>query len=264
MTILNITFCTLLLTIFSCGNKLQTNKRALIINSENTDLNEIILVPADLNIISCLTINQETEYFDTEVQLTEQLALELIDKPDFDSKKNSAVDFLLVDTVVNKKINGVIELKCQNKTGKYIDNPVDRDDVQIFQYIGQIESLNQYLVRCTYWEGLDYRFIDKTSGEESAVFNEYPYISPDKKNIICIYTNPYERTADLELYSVSDNKITKIIDVSFKNWMPTVNPGEMFWSSDGYLYLTVNHSNSFWTADGYLNDKCQYIRIKIL
>jgi hypothetical protein len=54
------------------------------------------------------------------------------------------------------------------------------------------------------------------------------------------------------------------MSASFKNWMPTVEHGEMFWSIDGYLYLTVNHVNSFWKEDGNLNDECQYLRIKIL
>ena len=160
--------------------------------------------------------------------------------------------------------NGIIELKCQNKTFKFIDKPDAEEERQEFYYAGQIEFLNQYIIGGSYWESLDYRFIDKTSGEETAIFAEFPYISPDKKNIICIYTNPYETTADLELYSISNNKTKHIMSVSFKNWMPTVETGEMYWGIDGYLYLTVNHVNSFWTADGHLNEKCQYIRIKIL
>jgi hypothetical protein len=211
-----------------------------------------------------LTINQKTEYFETDKKLTKYLTLELIDKSLFDNQKNSAVCFLLTDTIVKKKRNGILELKCKNKTVKYVDKPDAEVDVQVFNYVGQIEFLNKYLISGAYWESGDYKFIDKTSGEETNTFVDYPYISPDKKSIICINTNHFNFTAYLEFYTISGNEIKQIMSASFKNWMPTLSNGKMFWSSDGYLYLTVNHVNSFWKTDGNLNDKCQHIRIKIL
>ncbi len=248
------------------GSKIESIgwEKVYVLKNKTGSINEITLVPSDLNIISYLTVNQKTEHFETGKDLTDFLTLELIDKSVFDNKKNSSVDFLLADTIVNKKKNGIIELKCQNKTVKYIDKPDAEEARQVFQYVGQIEFLNKYVIGGSYWESGDFKFIDKTNGEETNSFVDYPYISPDKKNIICVYANPYETTTDLEFYSVSDNKIKQIMSASFKNWMPTVESGEMFWSSDGYLYLTVNHVNSFWKVDGNLNDKCQYIRIKIL
>lgn len=248
------------------GSKIQSTgwEKIYVLKNKTGIINEISLLPSDLNIISSLTRNQKTEYFENGKQLKEFLSLELIDKTVFDKNKSTAVNFIIADSSVIKKKNGIIELKCQNKTVKFIDKPDAEEERQEFYYAGQIEFLNQYIIGGSYWESLDYRFIDKTSGEETAIFAEFPYISPDKKNIICIYTNPYETTADLELYSISNNKTKHIMSASFKNWMPTVETGEMYWSIDGYLYLTVNHVNSFWTASGHLNEKCQYIRIKIL
>jgi len=248
------------------GSKIQSTgwEKIYVLKNKTGIINEISLLPSDLNIISSLTRNQKTEYFENGKQLKEFLSLELIDKTVFDKNKSTAVNFIIADSSVIKKKNGIIELKCQNKTVKFIDKPDAEEERQEFYYAGQIEFLNQYIIGGSYWESLDYRFIDKTSGEETDIFGEFPFISPDKKNIICIYTNPYETTADLELYSISNNKTKHIMSASFKNWMPTVESGEMYWSIDGYLYLTVNHVNSFWTADGHLNEKCQYIRIKIL
>jgi hypothetical protein len=247
-----------------CKIESTTWEKVYVVKNKTGSIEEIKLIPSDLNIISSLTINQKTEYFETDKKLTKYLTLELIDKSLFDNQKNSAVCFLLTDTIVKKKRNGILELKCKNKTVKYVDKPDAEVDVQVFNYVGQIEFLNKYPISGAYWESGDYKFIDKTSGEETNTFVDYPYISPDKKSIICINTNHFNFTADLEFYTISGNEIKQIMSASFKNWMPTLSNGKMFWSSDGYLYLTVNHVNSFWKTDGNLNDKCQHIRIKIL
>lgn len=248
------------------GSKIESTgwEKVYILKNQTGSINEITLVSSDLNIISSLTTNQKTENFETDKELKDYLKIELIDKQLFESKRSSSVNFLLADTTEIKKKTGIIELKCQAKVKKYIDKPDAEESMQVYNYVGQFEFLNKYLIGGSYYEGLDYKFVDKSSGEETQTFVEYPNISADKKHIICIYTNPYETTADLELYSIDDKQIKHTMSASFKNWMPTVEPGEIFWSTDNFLYLTVNHVNSFWRQDGNLNDKCQYIRIKIL
>lgn len=227
-------------------------------------LSEIVLVPSDLNMISLLTVNEATEFFEEGQALNEYLKIELIDKSLFDSKKNSAVDFLLAGDLGHGKKNGIIELKCQNGVVKYVDKLNAEDDEQVFRYIGQFEFLNKYLIGGTYWESYDYKLVDKVSGEETATLGAYPQISPDKQNIIAISANPYELTADLELYTISNQQIKHKMSASFNKWMPTVEPGEIFWAADQYLYVAVNHVNAFWKEDGSLNEKCQYIRIRLL
>ena len=273
-TPLKITFCSLLLTLFSCNNnnqKSEVTPQSLVrdtiatqpkISENKTD--DDLLVSSDLNIISSLNVNQKTEFFENGKQLTEYITLELIDKALFDSKKNTAINFLLADTIAVKKKNGITELKCKNKTVKYIDKPEDNDGMQIFTYVGQMDFINKYLIAGSYYEGGDYMFVDKTSGEKTNTFVDYPYISPDKKNIICINSNGYETTADLELYEISEDKVNQKMSASFKKWMPLLENNEMFWNRDGYLYLTVHNVKSFWNEKGLYNNKYQYIRIKIL
>lgn len=248
------------------GSKIESTgwEKVYVLKSKTGLLDEISLSPSDLNQLSLLTINQKTENSNKEQLLSKYLKIELVDKSVFESKRNTAVNFLLADTLENIKKNGIIELQCQNRIVKYVDKPEDNDDTQKFDYVGQFEILNKYLISGSYWESSDYKLIDKTSGKETNVLGDYPYISSDKKYLICINANPYETTADLELYSISDQKIKPIILTSFKNWMPILKKGEMFWSTDDYLYVAVNHVNAFWTNNGALNEKCQFIRIKIL
>lgn len=248
------------------GSKIESTgwEKVYVLKKNTGSIDKITLVPADLNIISSLTVDQKLENFETARELKDFVKIELIDESLFTLKRSSALNFLTADTAETKKEKGIIKLKCQKGAKKYVDKPDAEESSQVFQYVGQIEFLNKYLIGGSYYEGLDYRLIDKTSGEETQTFGEYPNISADKTHIICIYSNPYNLTADLELYSIEDKRIKHRMSASFKNWMPTVDPGEMFWSADGYLYLTANHVNSFWKESGHLNDKCQHIRIKVL
>jgi len=227
-------------------------------------IGELSLLPSDLTAITYLTINGKNQEITKDEQLKDYIKIELIDKSLFESKKETSVNYLVKDTTAITKKNGIIELKSLNKTKIFKDHPTDEDSREIFNYIGQVPALNQYLVQGNYYEGYDYQFIDKTTGADTQTFSDLPYISPDKKHIIAIYGNPYESTADLELYYVNGNKIKNIIIASFKNWMPSFEPSEMFWSNDNHLYLTVNHAKATWQENGKPSSPSQYIRIRIL
>ncbi|PVH25033.1 SH3 domain-containing protein [Sphingobacterium corticibacter] len=249
------------------GTNVETTQweKVYVLKKQTGSLEEIGLVSADLNIITLLSVGEKSESFEKGKPLIEYLKLEMIDNKLYESKRKNAVNYLLKDTTITKKKNGIIELKAQNKTAIYIDKPDAEEDIQLFKYVGEVDFLNQYLITGSYWESTDFRFIDKTSGDESIIFGDFPFISEDKKHIICIYANPYEMTADLELYSISSNKkINSIMQASFKNWMPNNESNRIFWATDGYLYLAVNHVNSYWNTNGSLNDHFQYIRIKII
>jgi hypothetical protein len=224
-------------------------------------IDQIQLIQSDLNIINSMTIKGKTENFDEGKQLNQFLKLELIDKKTFDKNRETAVNFLLADTVETKKVNGVISLKCENKIKKIVDKsqPEIDEDVQTFTYHGQIEFLNKYLIEGSYWESGDFKLIDKKTGIETNAFAEFPHISPDKSHIICIATNPYDFSADLEFYSNKNTKIEHLMSASFKNWIPN----EIFWSIDGCLYLSVNHAKAIFSAESLKLKEFQYLKINL-
>jgi len=248
-------FCILVFVLFLSN--------CLVAQNDSIKATKKILVHSDLNIIANLTENDSTTYYNEDVPLTKHLSLELIDQKLYKAKKKKAVSFLTADTLAHRKTKGIITLPCQKKTVKFIDKPEAEEDIQLYFYIGQIKILNSYLVFGTYWEEYDYKLIDKITGEVKLSFIDYPFISGDKKNIICIYANPYEATADLEFYTIDKNKIKRIMSTSFKNWMIAGEKNDTFWSNDGYLYLAVLHNKAYWSQDGDLNKNFQYLRIKI-
>lgn len=228
-------------------------EKVYVPKSATGKLNDIKLLERDLNIITSFTINQKTVQYDEGKVLSDYLEIELIDKAIFDAKKATAVNYLLADTSVIYKKNGVIELPTATAVKKYIDKPDAEEERQEYTYLGQIGLLNRYIIQGSYWESWDYKFINKTTGKEEVCFVDYPFISPDKKHIICISANPYNTTADLELYTIQNSKVRMIMGASFKTWMPVNGADTMFWSSDGYLYVAALPVSTYWNANGDFN-----------
>ncbi|WP_201540694.1 hypothetical protein [Psychrobacter sp. 1044] len=220
------------------------------------------LTSKDLNILAYLSVGEDYEYFEDGKALNDYLKIELIDKALFEKKRPLAVDFLSKNKSFKKR-NGVISIPTAKKPVKFVDKDNGDDGDERFDYIGSIDFLNQHLIEGNYWESSNYEMIDKNSGEMTQVFIDYPHISPNKKYIISAYTNPYEQYTDLELYKIKGTDTIPIMGAGFMHWMPIVEPENIFWAKDGFLYLAVNHSAAFWKEDGHINDEFQYIRIKV-
>ena len=247
------------------GTEIESVKwEKIYVKKSQTGLfNTIVLKPNDLNIISYLLADGKDESFEKGEALNKYLKFELIDKALFEKKRPLAVNYLSKDQMIKKK-KGVLSIPTANKVVKLIDIDTDNDGRASFEYIGQINALNQHLIFGQFWEISGYTMIDKTNGQQTESLVGFPYLSPDKKHIIAVYGDPYgEQHTDLELYRIQNNKILFIMSAEFKNWMPTVEPEDIFWAKDGYLYLAVTHSSVFWKEDGSLNDQFQYMRIKI-
>ncbi|GHT17634.1 hypothetical protein FACS189429_2140 [Bacteroidia bacterium] len=241
------------------------------------DFSDIKLIPADLNVIDFMgeNGNQNSDNFENGKILDKYLKVELIDRQTFENQMNNKVDYFVADTANVKKMDGVITLHCAEKDVKLKDNPSGGDNEIYYDYAGQYEFLNQYVIYMSGWEWLGYKFYDKTTGkdqfEDNFSFGEFPYVSPDRQHIICIYANPYEVTSDVELYKIDRGKIKNMMTASYTNWMPfseqiseTEWKETMFWASDGCFYLKANHSKSHWTEAGHYNENYQYLRIKLL
>lgn len=243
-------------------------EKIYVLKAQVGPFEQIKLCAEDLNIIGSLSKNIDGEmqstFYEKPEALNGYLTIELIDKQLFDAKKSTAVNFLTADTTVIVKKEGKITLPCTHTTVEYEDNESDGESWRKHTYIGQIDFLNTYVVEGSYYENWDCQLINKTTGEALSV-TDYPHISPDKKYMICIAPNPYDGTAELEIYTIRGETIDGLIFATFANWIPvesaTSNPP--FWSSDNYLYLTVNHTKAYWQETTY-NDRYQYLRMRIV
>lgn len=230
---------------------------------------QIELCQTDLNQIISLSENIDGEMRSTSFEkpepLNRYLAIELIDKRLYDEKRLTAVDFLTADTTAIVKNNGRIVLPCTNGAVTYTDVDSEGDNYRAYRYVGHIDSLNAYVIESWYYENWDFQLVDRTDSATTYLV-DYPHLSPDRKHLFSITANPYEATADMEVYTIRGHKATGLVFASFANWMPITTETKerpVFWASDNCLYLAVNHVKVYWEKGDY-NDRHQYIRIKIV
>ncbi|MBC7873293.1 MAG: hypothetical protein H7Y01_04815 [Ferruginibacter sp.] len=215
-----------------------------------------------LSIITSLTVNDSYVQLPEDSILRKYLKIELIKEEDFQAKQKTAINHLLADTGKIRKKKGVLRLPLATGSKTLVDKLVDNDGRQEYEYLGQITFLNAYLVRCLFWEVMEYRLISKKNGTTISTFSAMPYISADKKKIMTAYADPYENDSEIAVYSITGNKINNTILARFKNWMPG-NEEKIFWGADGKLYLPVQFSDQFWNTDGNLNTNFFYLRINL-
>lgn len=244
----------------------RTGNYAYIEKSKLGNLEDIKLINSDLPWITYLKEGDgETQFFEKSKKLEKYISLELVEKSEYDREKANAVSFLLADTLNVVKKDGVTTLHGDDHSViVYRDNDSDNDDRTVYKYEGQIAFLNQFLMSGQYYESGNYFFVDKKTGSQGQSFVDFPYISPYKKYIISLASNPYDGGCNFELYSLDENyKISFIFDALFLNWLPTYDVTQIFWSKNGYLYVPVNHAAVYWDKVGNINSNYQYIRIKI-
>lgn len=112
------------------------------------------LTSSDLNIINYLseTDNDNSQRFESEVQLAKYLKIELIDKPTFDYKHAHKISYFIADTTEIKKVDGVIILKTKENDIKLEDRPTEEENEIFHFYLGQYSALDKYVVSSHGWE----------------------------------------------------------------------------------------------------------------
>lgn len=203
--------------------------------------------------------------YDGGSQLKDFFVIELIDRETFVDNKTNAVSFVVGDSTSYPKVSGVIQLPAKNARGfiSFVDDLSGSDDHAEYTYYGDVPDLNVYLIYGIYWEDWDFFFADKIRGTVVQSFNNYPYLSPDQKNIVCLDIDLSEGVASVDLFSVTDKKyVDPIISMYIKSWVPVDAIDKIYWAKDGFLYIPVVHAKNYWDADGYYKDLDQYIRLK--
>ena len=183
----------------------------------------------------------------------------------YSSLKESQISYIVVDTANHYKKDSKLILPVGETHIEFADVEIDNDSLERFYYMGQIPFLNSYLMLLVGWEYFDYFLIDKTTGERSEfVFDDYPFVSPNKKYVVCIYANPYSTSAEMQVFKIAVNKLDYLYKFDFVNWMPTTQTTSLLWISDNSFVVKAIHPKSFWDKEGNQNENGEYIKIEIL
>ncbi|OOG18332.1 hypothetical protein BWD42_13835 [Sphingobacterium sp. CZ-UAM] len=226
---------------------------------------KITISPKDLNIIVSQTVNGKESYYEKGHPLEKYLFVELIDEQAFLAARSTAKNYLIKDTLSYSKNGDVLELPLTNgKTLTFTDKDIDNESEARYSYMGHYDFLNAFVVAGNYWESADVRLFDRKDGHLIVECGDYPFFSVDKKYLMTLHADPYESTGDLQLFHVKQGKVSPLISVSFKEWMPSWKEELLFWGKDGHIYAAANHVNGYWGEDGSLSERSQFIRIKLL
>ena len=203
----------------------------------------------------------------TSGSLSTYLSISLITKEEYQKAIKNKVDFFIGDTLTFQKKGKILSIACEEAVVKFKDTIGELSGVdESYEYIGRIDTLNQYVVSSQVGDGYGEITIDKRSGRK-ITFDHLPFISPNRKHLFMITTEIYSEPDNFSLYKVESTNpfVSKlIITAELSNWkIYNIDENDVFFSKNGYLYVSINPINSFLDSKGELNKQRMYIKIKI-
>jgi hypothetical protein len=119
----------------------------------------------------------------------ELVHVEKINKSDFEAVASntiidtSEVKSLMLDSITVKRHGDTLVIKTNAKEVKLVNNNNDEDDTDLYityKYYGYIKDADKYLIHCWYYEGHDYKMIDRKTGSITDTWG-VPLVSPNGK-----------------------------------------------------------------------------------
>ena len=200
--------------------------------------------------------------------LSKYFTIDMISYETYQKAKKNGYFPLVKDTLAIKKKEGILSLPCR-------DTLVELKDIELtseprmgsYKYLGELPSINQYLVVGLYYD-LVYKFlIDKRTGRKIEVEN-LPYLSPNGEYILTLGILENEGPTAITLYKVLNKDPLHIESVAtawIRYWVAyeedSKNP--IFFSEDGNLYASMDAISTYEDHLEKFKEERKYIRIKI-
>lgn len=210
------------------------------------------------------------EYDDARLEaLPNWIALELGTLADFEAQQVDnpyAIDtvFRAVNISPHPEVNDFLLPTTQGDSVRIHD--LESEVYIVREYVGQIEKLNQYLIRDQFESPMTY-MVDKETGAIRHCSENIPYISPDGKYQVDFYENfsyDYDIATSLTIKHRANPE--EQLQVRFKAWLPTWGIKDVFWVSDTALVIKVLPVDFRTNNPHYHPQKAphQYLKLKIL
>ena len=172
--------------------------------------------------------------------LSTYLSISLITKEEYQKAIKNKVDFFITDTLTFQKKGKVLSIVCEEAVVKFKDTIGELSGVdESYEYIGRIDTLNQYVVSSQVGDGYGEITIDKTTGRK-ITFDHLPFISPNRKHLFMITTEIYSEPDSFSLYkieSITPFVSKPIITAELSNWkIYNIDENDVFFSKNGYFY----------------------------
>ena len=211
----------------------------------------------------------ESIYGDISDTISKYLNINQVSSEEYQEALKNKVDFLQRDTLAIVKKKGKLTFVCKQRT-VYLKDDIselaDKHFDMIYTYLGNIPAIDQYVVLEDTERSLAYIFIDKTTGEKRR-FEKFPFLSADKRYIINIGRDYYDKDRLISLYRIEHIKPLKIdtlVEGYTKSWDVYDHDKEpIFFSKNDYLYAPMNVVSNFFDEHNNPNKQRIYIKIGI-
>jgi cell division protein FtsL len=218
-----------------------------------------------------IQLNSETEKLTEEKEKTAvHYSIEKATKADFDKAKKASSNALTLDTLNSRKKNGVIEVLTNGKWKPLtafkdtLNSPEsDDDEIREYKYVGQIKSINKYIVEGYFWEHYECYLVDKATGKIDTTWTR-PYLSPDKKMLSSL-SMPYGLEGPplgIQIFRIEDNglNLSKFIEINQQEW----SPYDFYWESPRSVIIQILPVDRVLEINGIPKEEdYSYIRLKI-
>ena len=201
--------------------------------------------------------------------ISKYLNINQVSSEEYQEALKNKVDFLRRDTLAIVKKKGKLTFVCKQRT-VYLKDDIselaDKHFDMIYTYLGNIPAIDQYVVLEDTERSLAYILIDKTTGEKRR-FDKFPFLSADKRYIINIGRDYYDKDRLISLYRIEHIKPLKIdtlVEGYTKSWdVYDLDKEPIFFSKNDYLYAPMNVVSNFFDEHNNPNKQRIYIKIGI-
>ena len=200
--------------------------------------------------------------------LSKYFTIDLISYEAYQKAKKKGYFPLVKDTLTIKKKEGILSLPCRDTLVELKDvEMTPQDDLEVYEYEGEMQPIHQYLIAGTYEEAWDKFFIDKRTGHRTAI-DSYPYLSPNGKYIITLGVTEMGGATAIALYKVLNKDpfaIELVVSAWIRYWVAyeASKNRPTFFGKDGCLYVAMDALDSYEYNYKEEDKPCKYIRIKI-
>ena len=252
--------------------KVEDNETRFVRKEDTGNYEDIILTKKELEASSTFLIENDKDAVDKEVtNFSRYFSVSLISHEEYLTELKNKYVFLTEDTLAITKKDKMLILPCKDTLVKLKDiDPQDESveddmDMAIYDYIGKVDLLNQYVIRGSYFEAGDYFFIDKDTGKKTSLIGK-PFLSPDGKHIVCLNMEEMDGVGYISLYEMVGKTTFKLktkVEAIISYWLPYDWGKEpIFFSKKGYLYASMNPSGCYYDSEG-ANSQRKYVKIRI-
>ena len=202
------------------------------------------------------------------ITLSKYFTIDLISYEEYQKALGKGYFPLVKDTLSIKKQKGVLTLPCNDTVVKLKDvEMTPQDDLEYYEYLGEIQPIHQYLIAGYYYEAGDKFLIDKRTGHKTEI-ESHPYLSPNGKYIITLGVTEMGGATAITLYKVLSKDpfaIELVVSAWIRYWVAyeASKNRPTFFGKEGCLYVAMDALDSYEYNYKEEDKLCKYVRIKI-